>query len=57
MVGPVVARRLVNWLLETQTGGRVIIGPEINPQAVQSRTSNNPIDGQNLCICSPRTAR
>lgn len=46
--GPIVARRLVDWLPEAQTCGRVIIVPEINPLAVQAWTRNTPIDGKNL---------
>ncbi|SJM30316.1 succinylglutamate desuccinylase/aspartoacylase family protein [Mesorhizobium delmotii] len=46
--GPIVARRLVEWLPEAQTCGRVIIVPEINPLAVQAWTRNTPIDGKNL---------
>lgn len=46
--GPLVARRLVDWLPEAQTCGRVIVVPEINPLAVQAWTRNTPIDGKNL---------
>ncbi|MER8734341.1 succinylglutamate desuccinylase/aspartoacylase family protein [Mesorhizobium sp. M1227] len=46
--GPIVARRLAEWLPEAQTCGRVIIVPEINPLAVQAWTRNTPIDGKNL---------
>ncbi|ESY32183.1 succinylglutamate desuccinylase/aspartoacylase family protein [Mesorhizobium sp. LNJC391B00] len=46
--GPIVARRLVDWLPEAQTCGRVIIVPEINPLAVQAWTRNTPVDGKNL---------
>ncbi|MER9402258.1 succinylglutamate desuccinylase/aspartoacylase family protein [Mesorhizobium sp. M0615] len=46
--GPIVARRLVEWLPEAQTCGRVIIAPEINPLAVQAWTRNTPLDGKNL---------
>lgn len=46
--GPLVARRLVEWLPEAQTCGRVIIVPELNPLAVQAWTRNTPIDGLNL---------
>ncbi|RWF80315.1 MAG: succinylglutamate desuccinylase/aspartoacylase family protein [Mesorhizobium sp.] len=46
--GPIVARRLVEWLPEAQKCGRIIIVPEINPLAVQAWTRNTPIDGKNL---------
>ncbi|MER9613202.1 succinylglutamate desuccinylase/aspartoacylase family protein [Mesorhizobium sp. M0312] len=46
--GPIVARRLMDWLPEAQTCGRVIIAPEINPLAVQAWTRNTPVDGKNL---------
>ncbi|RWO48379.1 MAG: peptidase M14 [Mesorhizobium sp.] len=46
--GPIVARRLVDWLPEAQTCGRVIILPVLNPPAVQAWSRNTPIDGLNL---------
>ncbi|BCH12585.1 peptidase M14 (plasmid) [Mesorhizobium sp. 131-3-5] len=46
--GPIVARRLVDWLPESQTCGRVIIAPEINPLAVKAWTRTTPVDGKNL---------
>lgn len=46
--GPLVARRLVEWLPEAQTCGRVIIVPVLNPPAVQAFSRNTPIDGLNL---------
>lgn len=46
--GPIVARRLVDWLPEAQTCGRVIIVPVLNPPAVQAWSRNTPIDGLNL---------
>lgn len=46
--GPIVARRLVEWLPERQTCGRVIILPVLNPLAVQAWSRNTPIDGLNL---------
>ncbi|CCV10456.1 succinylglutamate desuccinylase/aspartoacylase family protein [Mesorhizobium sp. STM 4661] len=46
--GPIVARRLIEWLPEAQTCGRVIIVPVLNPPAVQAWTRNTPIDGLNL---------
>ncbi|PBB11756.1 peptidase M14 [Mesorhizobium loti] len=46
--GPIVARRLVDWLPEAQICGRVIIVPVLNPQAVQAWSRNTPIDGLNL---------
>ncbi|MER9083044.1 succinylglutamate desuccinylase/aspartoacylase family protein [Mesorhizobium sp. M0895] len=54
--GPIVARRLVEWLPEAQTCGRVIIVPEINPLAVQAWTRNTPIDGKNLNRAFPGRA-
>ncbi|TIL34611.1 succinylglutamate desuccinylase/aspartoacylase family protein [Mesorhizobium sp.] len=46
--GPIVARRLVDWLPEAQTCGRVIILPVLNPPAVQAWSRNTPVDGLNL---------
>ncbi|MER9108055.1 succinylglutamate desuccinylase/aspartoacylase family protein [Mesorhizobium sp. M0848] len=46
--GPIVARRLVEWLPEAQTCGRVIIVPVLNPPAVQACSRNTPVDGLNL---------
>lgn len=46
--GPIVARRLVEWLPEAQTCGRVIVVPVLNPPAVQARSRNTPVDGLNL---------
>ncbi|MER9445652.1 succinylglutamate desuccinylase/aspartoacylase family protein [Mesorhizobium sp. M0340] len=46
--GPIVAQRLVEWLPEVQTCGRVIIVPVLNPPAVQASSRNTPIDGLNL---------
>ncbi|MER9883817.1 succinylglutamate desuccinylase/aspartoacylase family protein [Mesorhizobium sp. M0118] len=46
--GPLVARRLVDWLPGSQTCGRVIIAPEINPLAVKAFTRSTPVDGKNL---------
>ncbi|RWH95497.1 succinylglutamate desuccinylase/aspartoacylase family protein [Mesorhizobium sp.] len=46
--GPIVARRLVDWLPEAQTCGRVIIVPVLNPPAVQAWSRNTPVDGLNL---------
>ncbi|PBB80020.1 peptidase M14 [Mesorhizobium sp. WSM3879] len=46
--GPIVARRMVEWLPERQTCGRVVILPVLNPPAVQAWTRNTPIDGLNL---------
>ncbi|MER9300810.1 succinylglutamate desuccinylase/aspartoacylase family protein [Mesorhizobium sp. M0621] len=46
--GPIVARRLVEWLPESQTCGTVIIAPEINPLALKAWTRNTPVDGKNL---------
>ncbi|UCI31939.1 succinylglutamate desuccinylase/aspartoacylase family protein [Mesorhizobium sp. B4-1-4] len=46
--GPIVARRIIEWLPEVQACGRVIILPVLNPLAVQAWTRNTPIDGLNL---------
>ncbi|MER9732479.1 succinylglutamate desuccinylase/aspartoacylase family protein [Mesorhizobium sp. M0217] len=46
--GPIVARRLVDWLPAAQTCGKVIIAPDINPLALQASTRNTPVDGKNL---------
>lgn len=46
--GPLVARRLIEWLPEAQTSGRVIISPVLNPLAVQAWSRNTPLDGLNL---------
>ncbi|RWA59786.1 MAG: succinylglutamate desuccinylase/aspartoacylase family protein [Mesorhizobium sp.] len=46
--GPIVARRLVEWLPEAQTCGRIIIVPVLNPPAVQAWSRNTPVDGLNL---------
>ncbi|RWQ26430.1 succinylglutamate desuccinylase/aspartoacylase family protein [Mesorhizobium sp.] len=54
--GPLVARRLVAWLPEAQTCGRVIIVPVLNPPAVQAFSRNTPIDGLNLNRVFPGSA-
>ncbi|MER9146939.1 succinylglutamate desuccinylase/aspartoacylase family protein [Mesorhizobium sp. M0871] len=46
--GPIVARRVIEWLPEAQTCGRIIVVPELNPLAVQASTRNTPVDGVNL---------
>ncbi|TIU92189.1 MAG: peptidase M14, partial [Mesorhizobium sp.] len=46
--GPIVARRIIDWLPGAQTCGTVIILPELNPLAVQAWSRNTPIDGFNL---------
>ncbi|RWE19833.1 MAG: peptidase M14 [Mesorhizobium sp.] len=46
--GPLVARRLIEWLPEEQTCGRVIVLPVLNPLAVQAWSRNTPLDGLNL---------
>ncbi|MER9268617.1 succinylglutamate desuccinylase/aspartoacylase family protein [Mesorhizobium sp. M0410] len=46
--GPIVARRLVDWLPKAQTCGKVIILPELNPLAVRAWTRNTPADGLDL---------
>ncbi|MES0076864.1 succinylglutamate desuccinylase/aspartoacylase family protein [Mesorhizobium sp. M0058] len=48
MEGPIVARRLVDWLPREQSCGSVTIVPELNPLAVQAWTRNTPVDGKNL---------
>ncbi|RWC00121.1 MAG: peptidase M14 [Mesorhizobium sp.] len=46
--GPLIARRLIDWLPEAQTCGRVIVLPVLNPLAVQAWCRNTPLDGLNL---------
>ncbi|MDX8483392.1 succinylglutamate desuccinylase/aspartoacylase family protein [Mesorhizobium sp. VK24D] len=46
--GPIVARRLIKWLPEAQTCGRVIVLPVLNPLAVEAWSRNTPLDGLNL---------
>ncbi|RUU25536.1 succinylglutamate desuccinylase/aspartoacylase family protein [Mesorhizobium sp. M6A.T.Ce.TU.016.01.1.1] len=46
--GPLVARRLIEWLPDAQTCGRVIILPVLNPLAVEAWSRNTPLDGLNL---------
>ncbi|WP_284275226.1 succinylglutamate desuccinylase/aspartoacylase family protein [Bradyrhizobium iriomotense] len=46
--GPIVARRLIDWLPEAQTCGRVIVVPVLNPPAVQAWSRNTVVDGLNL---------
>lgn len=46
--GPIIARRLVEWLPDAQTCGKIIIVPEINPLAIRAWTRNTPVDGKNL---------
>lgn len=46
--GPIVARRLVEWLPEAQACGRVVIAPVLNPPAVMACSRNTPTDGLNL---------
>ncbi|MER9795304.1 succinylglutamate desuccinylase/aspartoacylase family protein [Mesorhizobium sp. M0213] len=46
--GPLVARRLVEWLPKAQTCGRVIVLPVLNPLAVEAWSRNTPLDGLNL---------
>ncbi|MER9690205.1 succinylglutamate desuccinylase/aspartoacylase family protein [Mesorhizobium sp. M0139] len=46
--GPILARRLIKWLPEAQTCGRVIVLPVLNPLAVQAWSRNTPLDGLNL---------
>ncbi|MER8550338.1 succinylglutamate desuccinylase/aspartoacylase family protein [Mesorhizobium sp. M1169] len=42
--GPLVARRLIEWLPEAQTCGRVIVLPVRNPLAVQAWSRNTSAD-------------
>ncbi|MER9236837.1 succinylglutamate desuccinylase/aspartoacylase family protein [Mesorhizobium sp. M0622] len=46
--GPIVARRIIKWLPEAQTCGRVIVLPVLNPLAVEAWSRNTPLDGLNL---------
>ncbi|MER8403030.1 succinylglutamate desuccinylase/aspartoacylase family protein [Mesorhizobium sp. M1348] len=46
--GPLVARRVIDWLPEEQTRGRITIVPDLNPLAVQAWTRNTPVDGKTL---------
>lgn len=46
--GPLVARRLIEWLPDAQTCGRVIVLPVLNPLAVEAWSRNTPLDGLNL---------
>jgi N2-acetyl-L-2,4-diaminobutanoate deacetylase len=46
--GPLVARRLIEWLPQAQTSGRIIVLPVLNPLAVQAWSRNTPLDGLNL---------
>ncbi|MER8887279.1 succinylglutamate desuccinylase/aspartoacylase family protein [Mesorhizobium sp. M0816] len=46
--GPIVARRLIEWLPEVQTCGRILIVPVLNPPAVRAWSRNTPVDGLNL---------
>ncbi|CAH2406757.1 succinylglutamate desuccinylase/aspartoacylase family protein [Mesorhizobium ventifaucium] len=46
--GPLVARRLIEWLPEEQTCGRIIVVPVLNPLAVEAWSRNTPLDGLNL---------
>lgn len=46
--GPLVARRLIEWLPEAQTCGRIIVVPVLNPLAVEAWSRNTPLDGLNL---------
>ncbi|RUU84282.1 MULTISPECIES: succinylglutamate desuccinylase/aspartoacylase family protein [unclassified Mesorhizobium] len=54
--GPLVARRLIEWLPEAQTCGQVIIVPVLNLPAVQAFSRNTPIDGLNLNRVFPGNA-
>ncbi|MES0139518.1 succinylglutamate desuccinylase/aspartoacylase family protein [Mesorhizobium sp. M0016] len=46
--GPIVAWRIIKWLPEAQTCGRVIVLPVLNPLGVQAWSRNTPLDGLNL---------
>ncbi|MER9851950.1 succinylglutamate desuccinylase/aspartoacylase family protein [Mesorhizobium sp. M0106] len=46
--GPLVSRRLIEWLPEAQTCGRIIVLPVLNPLAVEEWSRNTPLDGLNL---------
>ncbi|RWK79846.1 MAG: peptidase M14 [Mesorhizobium sp.] len=46
--GPIVARRLIEWLPDAQTRGRIIIVPDLNPPALRAWSRNTPTDGLNL---------
>lgn len=46
--GPLVARRLIEWLQKEQICGRVIVLPVLNPLAVEAWSRNTPLDGLNL---------
>ncbi|MER8996015.1 succinylglutamate desuccinylase/aspartoacylase family protein [Mesorhizobium sp. M0678] len=46
--GPIVARRLLDWLPRAQECGRVIIVPVLNPPALKAWSRNSPVDGLNL---------
>ncbi|RWL09288.1 MAG: peptidase M14 [Mesorhizobium sp.] len=46
--GPIVARRIIDWLPGAQTCGRIVVLPTLNPPALQAWSRNTPIDGLNL---------
>ncbi|KUM23151.1 peptidase M14 [Mesorhizobium loti] len=46
--GPIVARRLIEWLPGAQMCGRVIVVPVLNPLALEAWSRNTPLDGLNL---------
>ncbi|MER9484146.1 succinylglutamate desuccinylase/aspartoacylase family protein [Mesorhizobium sp. M0494] len=46
--GPIVARRLLDWLPQAQECGTVIIAPALNPPALEASSRNSPVDGLNL---------
>lgn len=46
--GPIVARRLLDWLPAAQICGKVIVLPVLNPPALRAWTRNSPVDGLNL---------
>ncbi|WP_292592740.1 succinylglutamate desuccinylase/aspartoacylase family protein [Mesorhizobium sp.] len=46
--GPLVARRIIEWLPKAQTCGNVIVLPVLNPLALQAWSRNTPLDGLNL---------
>ncbi|MDK1378272.1 MULTISPECIES: succinylglutamate desuccinylase/aspartoacylase family protein [unclassified Sinorhizobium] len=46
--GPIVARRILDWLPRLQECGRVILVPVLNPPALKAWSRNSPGDGLNL---------
>ncbi|RWD26568.1 MAG: peptidase M14 [Mesorhizobium sp.] len=46
--GPIVALRLIDWLIEAQTCGRVLIAPMLNPTALEAWSRRSPVDRLDL---------